>query len=112
MSGKGIRGSKRHQRQQKDNIRGITKGAIKRLAARAGVMRIKSDVYEKTRNHLKNYLEDFLKGVVVRANYAQRKTIFTKDVVEEYKRRGRALYGSQSLKKPTTKNQHQQQPKK
>lgn len=61
-------------------------------------MRIKGDVYDASRNHIKTFLEDFLKGVVFRAEYAQRKTVFTKDIIEEYQRRGRNIYGCHSLK--------------
>jgi histone H3/H4 len=52
--GKG--GAKRHRRKLKENIQGITKPAIRRLARRGGVKRISGLIYEETRGVLKVFL--------------------------------------------------------
>ena len=42
-----------------DNIQGITKPAIRRLARRGGVKRISGLIYEETRGVLKVFLESY-----------------------------------------------------
>ena len=61
--GLGKTGAKRHRKILRDNIQGITKPAIRRLARRGGVKRISGLIYEETRAVLKNFLE----GVCSRA---------------------------------------------
>lgn len=46
-------GAKRHRKILRDNIQGITKPAIRRLARRGGVKRISGLIYEETRGVLK-----------------------------------------------------------
>ncbi|CAC5388906.1 H3 [Mytilus coruscus] len=46
-------GAKRHRKVLRDNIQGITKPAIRRLARRGGVKRISGLIYEETRGVLK-----------------------------------------------------------
>jgi histone H4 len=55
--GLGKGGAKRHRKILRDNILGISKPAIRRLARRAGVKRISAMIYEETRGVLKIYLE-------------------------------------------------------
>ena len=47
--GLGKGGAKRHRKILRDNIQGITKPAIRRLARRGGVKRISGLIYEETR---------------------------------------------------------------
>ena len=47
--GLGKGGAKRHRKVLRDNIQGITKPAIRRLARRGGVKRISGLVYEEVR---------------------------------------------------------------
>ena len=57
-------GAKRHRKILRDNIQGITKPAIRRLARRGGVKRISGLIYEETRGVLKIFLEsELLSGV-------------------------------------------------
>ncbi|RYO75668.1 hypothetical protein DL766_003809 [Monosporascus sp. MC13-8B] len=59
-SGKGLggkHGAKRHRKILRDNINGITKPAIRRLARRGGVKRISGNIYEEIRSVLKARLE-------------------------------------------------------
>lgn len=58
--GLGKDGFKRHRKVLKDNIQGIIKPAIRRLARRGGVKRISGLVYEETRGVLKVCLSFFL----------------------------------------------------
>jgi len=53
--GLGKGGHKRHRKVLRDNIQGITKPAIRRLARRGGVKRISGLIYEETRGVLKVY---------------------------------------------------------
>ncbi|KAI4552549.1 hypothetical protein MJT46_017200 [Ovis ammon polii x Ovis aries] len=70
--GKG--GAKRHRKVLRDNIQGISKPAIRRLARRGGVKLISGLIYEQIR------------GV-------KRKTVTAMDVVYALQRQGRTLYG-------------------
>ena len=45
----------------RDNIQGITKPAIRRLARRGGVKRISAMIYEETRGVLKSFVR-YLRG--------------------------------------------------
>jgi len=56
--GKGLKkgGAKRHHKVLRDNIQGITKPAICRLAHRGGVKRISGLIYEETHHVLKTYI--------------------------------------------------------
>jgi histone H4 len=89
MSGHGKRGkglgkggAKRHRKVLRDNIQGITKTAIRRLARRGGVKHISGLIYEETRGLLKI----FLKNIICDVGAAM-------DVVYALKRQGRTLYG-------------------
>lgn len=77
----------------RDNIQGITKPAIRRLARRGGVKRISGLVYEETREVLKKFLEKVVKDAVTFTEHSRRKTVTSLDVVYALKRRGIMLYG-------------------
>jgi histone H4 len=111
--GLGKGGAKRHRKILRDNIQGITKPAIRRLARRGGVKRISGLIYEETRGVLKIFLEnvsrltliipniftDFssftqvIRDSVTYTEHAKRKTVTALDVVYALKRSGRTLYG-------------------
>ena len=55
------RAAKRHRKVLRDNIQGITKPAIRRLARRGGVKRISGLIYEETRGVLKVFLENVIR---------------------------------------------------
>ncbi|CAB4062064.1 H3 [Lepeophtheirus salmonis] len=69
--GLGKGGAKRHRKVLRDNIQGITKPAIRRLARRENVIR----------------------DAVTYTEHAKRKTVTAMDVVYALKRQGRTLYG-------------------
>nr|XP_045587240.1 histone H4-like [Procambarus clarkii] len=104
--GLGKGGAKRHRKVLRDNIQGITKPAIRRLARRGGVKRISGLIYEETRGVLKVFLENVIRDAVTYTEHAKRKTVITDmkprvvtktvtamDVVYALKRQGRTLYG-------------------
>merc|ERR1711976_183782 len=71
MSGRGKGGkrlgkgcAKRHRKVLRDNIQGITKPAILRLARRGGVKRISGLIYEETRGVLKVFLENVIRDAL------------------------------------------------
>nr|P80737.3 RecName: Full=Histone H4-1 [Blepharisma japonicum] len=98
MGGKGGKGGKglgkvgakkRHRRVIRENIQGITKPAIRRLARRGGVKRTLSGlVYDETRNVLKVFLENVVRDAVTYTEHARRKTVTALDVVYALKRQG------------------------
>ncbi|XP_074327797.1 histone H4-like, partial [Apium graveolens] len=89
--GKG--GAKRHRKVLRDNIQGIIKPAIHRLARRGGVKRISGLIYEETRGVHKIFLENVIRDAVTYTEHARRKTVIAMDVVYALKRQGRTLYG-------------------
>jgi histone H4 len=91
--GLGKGGAKRHRKVLRDNIQGITKSAIRKLARRGGVKRISGLIYEETRGVLKVFLENIICDAVTYCEHARRKTITAMDVVYALKRQGRTLYG-------------------
>ena len=93
MSGRGKGGAKRHRKILRDNIQGITKPAIRRLARRGGVKRISGLIYEETRGVLKVFLENVIRDAVTYTEHAKRRTVTAMDVVYALKRQGRTLYG-------------------
>ncbi|KAF9809276.1 hypothetical protein SFRURICE_015739, partial [Spodoptera frugiperda] len=98
LSGKGLGkgGAKRHRKVLRDNIQGITKPAIRRLARRGGVKRISGLIYEETRGVLKVFLENVIRDAVTYTEHAKRKTVTAMDVVYALKRQGRTLYARKS----------------
>lgn len=95
--GLGKGGAKRHRKVLRDNIQGITKPAIRRLARRGGVKRLSGLIYEETRGVLKVYLENVIRDAVTYTEHARRKTVTAMDVVSALKRQGKTLYGFGSM---------------
>ena len=99
MTGKGKapacppEGAKRHRKVLRDNIQGVTKPAMRRLARRGGVKRISGLVYQEARGVLKAFLENVIKDTVAYTDHARRKTVSALDVVHALKRQGHTLYG-------------------
>ncbi len=91
--GLGKGGAKRHRKVLRDNIQGITKPAIRRLARRGGVKRIASGIYEEIRGILKQFLENVIRDSVTYCEHARRKTVTSLDVVYALKRQGKTIYG-------------------
>jgi histone H4 len=92
-AGIGAGGIRRHQKVYRDNIQGVTKNAIKRLARRGGCKRISAAMYDHVRGELKTFLQLLVKDSVVYTEHARRKTVSSLDVVYALKRQGRSIYG-------------------
>lgn len=91
--GLGKGGAKRHRMVLRDTLGGISKRDIRRLARRAGVTRLSSDVYEEMRGVLKCYMENLLRDAITYTEHAHRKTVIAADIVYALKRRGITMYG-------------------
>jgi histone H4 len=83
----------RHRKVLKDNIMGITKPVIRRLARRGGVKRISGLIYDEARVVVKKFLIDIIKDAVTYTEHARRKTVTAMNVVYALKHNGRTLYG-------------------
>ena len=77
----------------RDNIQGVTKGDIRRLARRGGVKRISGMIYDDVRTALRSHLQMLLSDICAVVEMSGRKTVATSDVVFCLKRMGRMLYG-------------------
>ncbi|CAB9501740.1 Histone H4 [Seminavis robusta] len=95
LGGKGLGkgGAKRHSKVLRDNIQGISKPAIRRLARRGGVKRISGLIYEETRGILRVFLEKTIRDACTYSEHARRKTVTAMDVVYALKCQGKTLYG-------------------
>ena len=91
--GLGKGGAKKHRKVLRDNIQGITKPDIRRLARRGGNKRISGLIYEETRGTLKVFLQNTINDAVIYTEHAKRKTVTALDVVYALKRQGRTLCG-------------------
>ena len=91
--GLGKGGAKRHRKFLRDNIQGITKPAIRRLARRGGVKRISGLIYEEARTHFKVILENIIRDAIVYMEHGKRKTVTAMDIVLALKRQDRTIYG-------------------
>jgi len=91
--GMGKGGSKLRNKVSSDNISGVTKPAIRRMARRGGVKRLSGMIYEESRKSLKSFLVDVCKDCVLYCDHAKRKTVTALDVVYALKRQGRTIYG-------------------
>ncbi|BFZ63888.1 hypothetical protein YB2330_005025 [Saitoella coloradoensis] len=90
--GKGVI-QKRHRRILRDNIMGITKPDIRRLARRGGVKRISAGIYGEVRGAMRDFLQGVLHDCCAFLEHSNRKTIVVKDVIYALKRCGRPIYG-------------------
>ena len=91
--GKGKGGAKRIRILLRDNLHGITRPAICRLARRGGVRRISSAIYDEIRGCLRVFLEEVVRDIITYVDYAKRRTVTVTEVLFALKRHGRTLYG-------------------
>ncbi|KAH8750583.1 histone-fold-containing protein [Diaporthe sp. PMI_573] len=113
VSGKtifGAKGSKRHRKIIKDNIRGITRPDIRRLARRGGVKRISAAIYNDVRTALKDRLTMILRDCVTYVDYRKAKTVTVYDVIHALKRIGRPVYGFDPETTKPAKVKHRRAP--
>lgn len=100
-AGIGKGGAKRHRKVLRNNIEGITKPAIRRLARRGGVKRLSGLIYEETRGVLKVFLENVIRDTLTYTEHAHRKTVAPTDVLNALRRQGRTMYGCGPLEPPS-----------
>ena len=86
----------RHRRVLRDNLMGISKADIRRLARRGGVKRLSSAIYPEMRDVLKNFLQRIIGTAIVYTEYASRKTVTVHDIIYSLKHEGRTMYGYDS----------------
>ncbi|XP_026852363.2 histone H4-like [Electrophorus electricus] len=77
----------------RDNIQGINKAAIRRLARRGGVEPISGLIYEETLGVLEVFLEDVIRDAVTCTEHAKRMIVTDIDVIYALRLQGRTLYG-------------------
>ena len=77
----------------KDNIRGVSKGAIRRMAYRGGIRRISGIMYEETRGLLKKFVENIVRDSVTYCEHSKRTTVTVLDVLYALRKRNKHLYG-------------------
>ena len=94
--GVGRGGGMRCRKVLKDNISGVTKPAIRRLARRGGVKRISGLIYDEIRKVLREFLETTIREAVTYLECRRGKTVTAADVLFALKRQGRTLYGFDS----------------
>ena len=87
----------RHRRVLRDNLTGISKASIRRLARRGGVKRLSGAIYPETREILKDFLTRIVKTALVYTEYAARKTVTVYDIIHALKHEGRTLYGYEPI---------------
>ena len=90
---KGTSSTKRQKKVLRENVKSVSKGAIRRLARRGGVKRISSEVYEEVRKTLKAFVEGVVRDATAYTEHGKRKTVTALDVVNALKKRGKVIYG-------------------
>ncbi|CAI2175255.1 8942_t:CDS:2 [Funneliformis geosporum] len=83
----------RHRKIIKENIKAITRPAIRRMARRGGVKRISGDIYNIARTCIKDFVTDVLRDCVSYVEYERKKTVGVMEMLLALKRQGRTLYG-------------------
>ena len=91
----GAKGSSttRQKKVLRENVKSITKGAIRRLARRGGVKRIAAEVYDEVRDTLRTFVENVVRDATAYTEHAKRKTVTALDVVTALRKRGKIIYG-------------------
>eukprot|EP00435_Cladocopium_sp_Y103_P013520 s1869_g3.t1 len=89
----GTKGKSRVFAQLQQNLKGISKPDLRRLARRAGVQRMSAAIMDEMREALQIFLKKTLSDVVVYVEHAKRKTAMPYDVVLSLRRMGRSMYG-------------------
>jgi histone H4 len=65
---------------RRDNIQGITKPSIKRLARKGGVKRLSGLCYEEIRYIVKKIIEQIIRSALIKTEHDRRKTVSTADI--------------------------------
>lgn len=76
----------------RDNIQGITKGAIARLAHQAGVKRISDLIYEETRGVMWVELGNTIRDTITFTEHAKRRRVQVSDVLAALDKAGKPVF--------------------
>ncbi|KAF8277440.1 putative histone H4 [Trypanosoma cruzi] len=89
------KGTQKRQKKKilRENVRGITRGSIRRLARRGGVKRISGVIYDEVRGVIKSFVEGVVRDATAYTEYSRKKTVTAVDVVNALRKRGKILYG-------------------
>ena len=82
-------GAKRHRKELRDRIQGLTKPAIRRLARRGVVKRISGLIDVEIRGIRKVFIENVIGDAVTYTEHIKRKTVIAMDFVHALKSQGR-----------------------
>lgn len=82
----------RHRRLLRNNLDGISKKDLRRLARRGGVKRMNTNIYDDMKGALKDFLHNVIKDSVTYAEHSRRKTVKSIDVMYALKHSGKTLY--------------------
>jgi histone H4 len=84
MSSKGIGqgGSRRHRRVLRDNIQGLKKASMQRMAHKAGVFSLSGMCYEELRGITKVTMESLIKNAIMISRHQKRKTVSLEDMLD------------------------------
>lgn len=94
--GLGRGGPRLNRRVLRDNIQGLTKPAIQRLAHVAGVKSISGSVYEEMRGIIRVYMEMVIQNALIYCEHARRKAVKSDDVLHALER---LTAGTSTIKK-------------
>ena len=92
--------ARRHRRVIRDNIQGITKHHINRLAARGGCVKVSRSIYEEIRGVTKVFLESMLRDTIMFMEHARSNTLAPEHVLSACARQERVLWGTGRLPLP------------
>lgn len=96
-------GAVKHKTILRDNIHGITKGVITRLARRGGVKRMSNLLFEEIRTVMKTKLENIIRSAIVYMQLARRKTVERKDIYQAARAEGVYIFAGRVFKKEKAK---------
>ena len=85
--------SKRMKKLAKGGSNAVTRGAIRRLARRAGAKRLSGLVYDEARSCIKSFVQSTVNGAVAYTEHSKRRTVSAADIVNSLRRNGRMIYG-------------------
>ena len=105
------RGARRHRRVLRDNIQGITKHHINRLAARGGCVKVSQLIYEEIRGVTKVFLESILRDTITFTEHERSCTVTPEHVLSACDRQGRMLWGTGRLPLGSIQSVHPYQPR-
>ena len=82
-----------------------TKSSVRRMARRGGVKRIAMSVYDEARSVMHSFVRGLVRDALAYTEFGKRTTVSAMDVIHALKKRGKQLYGYDSVivakKKPS-----------